>query len=378
MYYNIEGFRGNSKAFALFMEVKINMHKKTKSILLGILITVLFIVTGCTSQPKVIESEPITETEFILGTVVSLTIYDGITDSEKKEVFEEVFNTLKEIELKMTINDASGNDSEAMAINNMAGKDFVTVSKDTLNVIKQGKYFSEISNGGFDVSIGALVKLWNIGEEGVTVPSQQDIETKKALVDFNKVQINESTSEVKLEQEGMILDLGGIAKGYGADRITEILKEHGIGHAIINLGGNIYAHGEKVDGSPWRIGIQNPNSSRGDYVGIVQVVDKTVVTSGIYERYFEENGVRYHHILDRETGYPVDNNLAGVSIIAEKSIDADALSTAVFVNGPEQGLALIESLENIEAIFITKDNKLLLSSGIKESFKLTDENYKIQ
>ncbi|WP_432663776.1 FAD:protein FMN transferase [Wukongibacter baidiensis] len=351
------------------------MANKRKTIaLLFMVMSVLLIVSACSSKIEEPKNEPVSKTEFVLGTVATIKIYDDVDTSVKEDVFNKVFSRLREVEDKMTINAES---SEVISINSNAGKDFIKVSEDTLYVIKRGKYFSEISKGRFDISIGPLVKLWNIGTEEAKVPSKEEIEDKKALVDYNKVVLNEADSEVILKDEGMVLDLGGIAKGYGADAVVEILKENNIKHAIINLGGNVFAYGNKIDGTPWKVGVQNPKSSRGEYLGIAKVVNQTVVTSGIYERFFEEEGNRYHHILDTDTGYPVENNLTGVSIIADSSIDADSLSTAVFALGLEEGMKFIEEIDTADAVFVTKDSEVYVTSGLKEKFELTDSNFKL-
>lgn len=346
------------------------VNKRKIIAVLIIAISVLSIISGCTSNNKKASSEPIAKTEFVLGTLVTIKIYDDV----EEEIFHKVFSRLKEIENKMTIN---AERSEVIDINAKAGKDFAKVSEDTFYVIKRGKYFSEISKGRFDISIGPLVKLWNIGTEGAKVPSKEEIESKKVLVNYNDVVLNEAELKVMLKDEGMTLDLGGIAKGYGSDAVVDILKENNIKHAIINLGGNVFAYGNKPDGTPWRIGVQNPQSSRGEYIGITKAVNQTVVTSGIYERFFEEDGKRYNHILDTDTGYPVENNLAGVSIIADSSIDADSLSTAVFALGLKEGMKLIEGLDNAEAVFVTKDSEVYITSGLKDDFELTDTNFKL-
>ena len=175
-----------------------------------------------------------------------------------------------------------------------------------------------------------------------------------------------------------MIDLGSIAKGYAADEISRILTENNVNSAIIDLGGNIYAHGIKPSGQDWNIGIQNPFSTRGDIIGVLKVKNKTVVTSGIYERYIEKDGVKYHHLLNPNTGYPFENNIAGVSIITDKSIDADALSTTVFAKGLEEGLKFVETLPNVDAIFITKDNKVYITNGIRDSFTLENEDFTLE
>jgi len=330
-----------------------------------LLILVMLLLSFCSKKQI---KEPVSRNKFLLGTIVTIKIYDNVSE----KLFDEIFSRLQEIENKMSINEKN---SEVIQVNSNAGKKFTKVSDDTFYVVEKGKYFSELSGGKFDISIGPLVKLWNIGTEEAKVPEQWQIDKRKSLVDYNSVLLNSKEKSIMLKKKGMMLDLGGIAKGYAADEVTKILKENNVKHAIINLGGNILAYGNKPDGSKWRIGIQKPFSSRGDYVGIVSVINKAVVTSGIYERYFEEKGKIYHHILNPETGYPVENNLMSVTIITDKAIDADSLSTSAFAMGLEEGFDLIEKLHNTEAIFITKDSKIYLTSGLKNSFKLTDNSF---
>jgi FAD:protein FMN transferase len=171
-----------------------------------------------------------------------------------------------------------------------------------------------------------------------------------------------------------VVDLGGIAKGYTGDEAIKIYKRNNIKSAYINLGGNVVVLGNRPDGSPWRIGIQNPRAANGLYIGVVKVTGKAVVTSGDYERYFERNNVRYHHILDTKTGYPADSGLISATIITDVSMDADALSTATFVLGLEKGMKLVNSLKGVEAVFITKDKKVYVTEGLKSSFTFDDES----
>ena len=172
---------------------------------------------------------------------------------------------------------------------------------------------------------------------------------------------------VRLINKDAKLDLGGIAKGYVADKLKDYLKSKDVKHGIINLGGNILLIGTKPDKSNYHIGIQKPFSSTRDYIRIVDTKDKSIVTSGIYERYYEIDGKIYHHILDAKTGYPVENELASVTIISDKSVDGDALSTLIFTKGLEDGMEIINNTANIEAVFITKKGSVILSQGIKDS-----------
>jgi thiamine biosynthesis lipoprotein len=276
----------------------------------------------------------------------------------------------------MTINNAET--SEIIALNDASGKKEVKLSPDTFYVLEKGKQYSELFEGKFDITIGPVVKLWNIGTDYAAVPEKSKLEEALKLVDYNKLIINKENLTAKLEEEGMKVDLGAIAKGYAADEVARVLKENEVKHAIINLGGNIMTLGNNPNGSPWKIGIQDPFNPRGDFLGIISIEDQTVVTSGTYERYFEENGKKYHHILSPDTGYPVENNLYSVSIVTDNSIDGDGLSTTALLIGLEEGLKLIEGLEHVEAIFVTSDKKVYVSSGLKNDFKITKTEFKLQ
>ncbi|HHX22603.1 MAG TPA: FAD:protein FMN transferase, partial [Thermoanaerobacterales bacterium] len=204
----------------------------------------------------------------------------------------------------------------------------------------------------------------------------EEINLALKLVDYRKVELNENENSVFLKTPGMAIDLGGIAKGFAADEVVRILKENGVESAIADLGGNLYVIGSKPNGMPWNIGIQNPFNIRGSIFATVKVSDKTLVSSGPYERYFEENGETYHHILDTRTGFPVDNGLMGITIISDSSIDADALSTSVFALGLVEGMKFIEEKKGVDAVFVTSDYMVYTTSGIeKYNFEITDEQF---
>ena len=223
-------------------------------------------------------------------------------------------------------------------------------------VIKIQILYSELSGGAFDLTIEPVSALWDFKADKPTVPSSDAIAQAVSHVDYTKVDIRDNT--VTLEDPEAGIDLGAIAKGYIADQVKTYLKKQGIKHAIINLGGNVDVIGTKPDGSKYNIGIQKPFDESGEAITSVQLKDQTVVTSGIYERYFKKNGKLYHHILDPRTGYPCENNLHSVSIITDSSTKADALSTTCFLLGYEKGMELIQSMDGVEAIFITDDEKV--------------------
>lgn len=330
---------------------------------------ICLITTSCIKKEYVRYSD----NTYVLGTFVSIDIFSN--EDIDEEVFDTIFNRLRDIEQKMTINKE---DSEIQKVNLNAGKDFVEVSEDTMYVINTGLDYTKLTDSRFDISVGPLVKLWNIGFENENVPSQEEIEKSLKLIDASSIELDESNNLVKLEKEGMIIDLGGIAKGYATDEVVQILREYGFESAIINLGGNIFCYGSKPDGNDYKIGIRDPFKSSSDYMGVVQLSNRSVVTSGVYERNFTESGKIYHHILDTETGFPVDNNLEAVSIIADKSINADALSTGVFSMGLEEGFNFIENIENVEAIFVTSQKEVYVTSGGKSFFELTEPSYEMK
>lgn len=341
--------------------------KKLSSLLVVFLITTMAV--GCANQK--LPSKPASKTELVIGTVCTITLYDK-TDTS---IIDKAFTRLRELENILSINKAN---TELDKVNEMAGVEPVEVSDDTFNVVKKGLEYSKLSGGSLDITIGPLVKLWGIGTDNARLPSQEEIDEKKALIDYNKIEIDESKESIFLKDPNMIIDLGAIAKGYAADEVVKILKEAGVSSAIIDLGGNIYVVGDKLDGTPWKVGIQNPEKSDSNTIGFVSVSNRSIVTSGVYERYFEHEGKNYHHILNPKTGYPYDNNILGVSILSNTSIDGDSLSTTLFAIGVDEGLKLINSLDGVDAIFITKDHDLYLTDGFKDVFTLTNNSYKIK
>ena len=321
-----------------------------KIFLILLIIAVLF--TSCKT-----DSEPYSKTDFYLGTVVTITIYD-------KNAEDMVNGSMAEIERLEGLLSANIEDSEITRINSSAGIAGVDVSDDTLAVIRKGLEYYDKSNGLFDISIGTLVDLWGIGTEDARVPSQKEINDALDLIGIKNIEI--TGNNVMLLKKGMKIDVGGIAKGYIADKIAEYLRDNGCDAAVINLGGNVLTVGRKPDGTKWRIGIQNPFESTGTYLRVVEVDEMSVVTSGSYERFFVEDGITYHHILDPNTGYPVDSDISGVSIISNRSVDGDGLSTSVFALGYEKGMSLIELISGVECIIILKDGDIEYSSGIAE------------
>ncbi|MEG0084970.1 MAG: FAD:protein FMN transferase [Niameybacter sp.] len=331
-------------------------------------IFLLLSFTGCSTPSNASSNEPLKRTELLMGTTVSITLFDHQTE----ETLDAAFNLVKNLENELSLNKSS---TLLTQLNASSGTSPYKVNSTLFDIVEKGLYYSQLTNGSFDLSVGPLVKLWSIGLPEARVPSQTEIDATLPLIGYQNITLNKEDSSIYLHKPSMQLDLGGIAKGYTADAIATLLSSKGVGHALIDLGGNIYTLGAKIDGSLWKVGIQDPFESRSNIVGYVSVANQSVVTSGIYERYLEADGNKYHHILNPQTGYPFENDIAGISIISDTSIDGDALSTAVFSQGLEEGMAFVQTLPGIDAIFITKDSQVYITEGLKNSFVLTNEAF---
>ncbi|MCM1256613.1 MAG: FAD:protein FMN transferase [Roseburia sp.] len=300
-------------------------------------------------------SDKISKSDFYFDTIITVTLYDAA----KESLLNDCFSIADTYEHYFS---ATRPDSDVSKINQSGGVP-VEVHGETAELIEKGLYYSELSGGGFDITVGNLTSLWDFTGENPKVPEDAEIQNAIASVDYRNVEVSGNT--VTLKNPDARIDLGGIAKGYIADKMKEYLVEQGVTEGIINLGGNVLCLGEK-SGEPYRIGVQKPFDAEGTPLFALDITDQTVVTSGVYERYFTMEDTLYHHILNPKTGYPYDNHLLSVTIICGKSLDADALSTTCFSLGLDKGMELIETLADTEAVFITDDNELHFSGGIGE------------
>ena len=289
---------------------------------------------------------------FAMDTYMNLKAYG-------KNAQKAVDDAKSEIERLDQLWSAVDKNSEIYQLNQ---KKKMKVSDETLELIEFAKKKSAQSGDAFDISVYPIVELWGFPTQKYRVPSDSEIQSLLKNVDCQKIKINKKTNVVKLEKN-MKIDLGGIAKGYIADQLKAYLKEQNVSHALINLGGNVLALDGKPDGSDYNIGIQKPFAQNGEAITSVKIKDQSVVSSGIYERYFKVGDKIYHHILDPKTGYPYKNNLLGVSIVCDSSTEADALSTTCFAMGLDDGLKYIEGIKGAEALFITDDYEIHYSSG---------------
>ena len=296
-------------------------------------------------------AKKLTEIGFYLDTVITLTAY-----TEDGQVLKDALEECGRYE-RLLSRTAEG--SDVWRINHANGGP-VEVSDDTIAILQCAVQIGALSGGAFDVTIAPVSTMWNFTGENPVLPDAEEIAQAAERVDYTK--LTEEGNTVTLPA-GMMIDLGGIAKGYIADRIKAYLEERGVKNAILSFGGNIVAIGLKPDGTEWKVGIQDIDRPTGEYMLVARNTGGSTVTSGIYERGFDLDGIRYHHLLSPETGWPVQNELASVTIFSESSMEGDALSTAAFVLGTEAGLRLIESLEGVEAVFIARDRTVTLSSG---------------
>jgi len=282
----------------------------------------------------------------------------------------DVFRLIRQQENLFTVNRAG---SQVMSINEAAGKHPVAVSAPVFALIERAREVSVLPGSCFNFAIGPLVKRWKIGFKGDSVPPAHELQALLTLTDPARVELDAQQRTVFLPLAGMEIDLGAIAKGYIADVVKTFLRQRGCFCGLINLGGNLQTLDAPAGEASWAIGLQKPFGEPGALVGTVAVSNKSLVTSGVYERYFELNGQRYHHILNPQTGYPLDNELLGVTVISDSSLDGDIFTTLLYGLGVEKGLAFLADYPQIEAIFVTRAQQVVLAT--QQPFRLLDETY---
>ena len=303
------------------------------------------------------EKESVTYTRTLMGTVVQLTIMDG-EPAKFDEAAEAAFSEISRLE---RIFSSYKNDSDVARINSAAGTALVDVQPETVEVMRKALYAAAISGGAFNPAVGVLGKVWGpSGEKGV-VPPVSEIKKLLPLVDYRAIILEEHDRKAGLEKEGMAINLGGVAKGYIVSKAAAAMEKSGVTRAIIHAGGDMTVF-QKDTKKPFTIGIQHPREKK--LLGEAFVYNGAIATSGDYERFFIKDGVRYHHILDPKTGFP-SRGTQGVTLIAKDPTVGDALSTAVFVLGPEKGMALIEKLDGVEGVIVGEDGSVRVSSGFE-------------
>lgn len=306
-------------------------------------------------KPK--QTKPVSRSDFLLNTFVTITLYDSGDES----ILDSCIELCREYENRFSKTISS---SEIYQLNHRKpGNDTVSLSEDTARLLRTGLSYCERSGGSFDLTIEPLSTLWDFSSGKAIVPPAEQIADAAAKVDYRNLQLD-GTSLTFLSPD-TTLDLGSIAKGFIADRLKEFLISKGVKSAIINLGGNVLCVGAKPDGSPFLIGLQMPFEDHNTTFANLEICDSSVVSSGVYERHFIQDGVNYHHLLNPKTGYPYDNGLISVTIVSPDSVDGDALSTTCFSLGLEKGMDLVNSLDGIYAFFMTEDKTVHYSEGAR-------------
>jgi thiamine biosynthesis lipoprotein len=293
----------------------------------------------------------------MMGTEVMIKVA-GPESAETDAAIEAAFGEISRLEGVMSNFIPS---SEISRINASAGRSTVPVSPELYSVIDRALYFSKLTGGAFDISFASVGRLWDFRKR--VVPSRESVRQALTLVDYRKIRLDPETNGVMLTRPGMEIGLGGIGKGYAADRAMSVLAERGIENAMVMAGGDTLIRGTR-NGEPWRVGLRNPDVKDG-ILAVLPLENQAISTSGDYERFFMKDGVRYHHILNPKTGFPAEG-CRSVTILAPNAFTSDPLSTGVFVLGPEKGLALIEKLDGVEGIIVDGGGVMHLSSGLEK------------
>lgn len=355
-------------------------------ILCTVLVCPMLLFTGCgnitDADTSTTGNEPISISSIKLNTAVQITIYD----SQDKALLDDCLALCDRYEL---IFSRTNENSELYKLNhrkdtsdkdpNADGQttpypvsgtaDTWHISEDLASLLSEGLDITRESDGAFDIAIAPLTSLWDFTAEDPKVPDDADIQNALPLCSSDGVTID--GQDITLPSDDIQFDVGAIAKGYIADRMKDFLVKKGVNSAIINLGGNVLCIGSKPDGTPFKVGIQKPFADRNETEAVMDITEKSVVSSGIYERCFKQGGKLYHHILNPQTGYPYDNGLISVTIISDQSVDGDALSTTCFALGLEDGLKFAEK-KGVQAVFITEDYELHYTDGFQDEINVTD------
>ena len=309
--------------------------------------------TACSSEVK-----PVSKDNYFLDTACNISVYEG---ENPEKAIDAAYNLCAELDKTLSKTVAV---SDISKINNSNG-DWVAVSDYTIELLEKGIEYSELSDGQFDITVGGITGQWDFHAVDPVLPNEDELANAARHINYSSVQIDGNM--VCLTDPKAQIDLGGIAKGYIGDKMVEVLEENGVTSGIVNLGGNIICIGAKPNSEGFTIGVEAPFSDRTEIVGSTEVADKTLVTSGVYERMFEIDGKIYHHILDTKTGWPVDSDLNSITLVADKghSADCDAMSTICLIKGYAEAKKYIESQDGIEAVFILKDGSVKTTDGMQ-------------
>lgn len=318
------------------------------------------LLTGCTSGGSV--SQPSEAQFFSMDTLMSVRVYDG----GGTDAVQAARQAITQLDSLLSRTDP---DSAVSTLNAHAGDGTpVELDPQVTGLLAFSKSVSQLLPSYFDITIAPVMDAWGFTTEERHVPTQEALTSAMALVDSSRLLVDANTSTAQLELEGMEVDLGAVAKGFAAQQADAALREQGVTSALLDLGGNVTVLGCKPDGSAWQVAVKDPQNP-DQALCVLSLEDETASTSGGYERYFEENGVQYHHIIDPETGYPADSGLLSVTVVSSNHMLADALSTALFVAGPEKALEFWQNRDDFELVLCTQDQQVIITQGLEEGYR---------
>ncbi len=331
--------------------------------LLMIFAAIIIFVCGCDQEQEQTSDidEPETISFVAMDTVIEISAYG----ENAKEVLLTAEQEVYDLEEMLS---ATKSSSKVSAINTYGGSD--TLSQELTDIMDVTFTVSERSGGAFDISVYPLVKAWGFVDDSYQVPTQSEIDAHLPLVNYQNISYDGSSVSLR---DGMAIDLGGIAKGYAGQKLSDIFAKAGIESAMVSLGGNVQVLGTKPDGEKWRIGVQDPLDENG-VVCVISIADEAAVTSGGYQRYFDQDGVRYHHIIDPDTGYPADSGLLSTTIVCDNGTMADGLSTALFVLGLDKSIQYWRDYGGFEAVFVTDDHQVMVTEGLADDCEFVGED----
>ena len=330
---------------------------------------VLIAFAGCLHRPIIPAPTTVKRSQMLMGTLVFVTAVakDVPTGQRAAEA------ALKEIRRLEELLSTWMPTSELSGLNDAAGQKPVKISPDTMQVLKTSLEIARLTEGGFNIAVGPAVHAWNVTEQS-TIPSEEELRRLLPLMDLSALELDETMSTAYLTRPGMRVDVGGIGKGFAADRAAAAMRAAGATAGAVALSGDIKTFGRMPDGEAFLFGIQDPRKESA-LMATIELHDEAISTAGDYERFFERDGVRYHHILDPKSLQPA-RECRSVTVIAKEGVMADGLDTGIFVMGPARGMELVERLPDVEAVIVDRNGKILVSSGLTSRVRFTDSTYK--
>jgi len=339
-------------------------------------VTSLFLLIslfGCSRHERVFSESRVT-----MDTITTITVVSS-SDEEARRAIDAGFREIKRLEVLLNY---FSPDSEITMINKHSGIRPVKVSHETMEIIKKALEIADITGGTFNPAIGPVIKLWRFSRQDKAdmIPPDKELKNALQLADYKRIRIDEGSSEVYLEAKGMEIDLGGIAKGYAADRAVDVIKRMGIKAGLVAIAGDIKGFGLRPDHRAWHIGIQDPrpddNNSESVFATLYLNKGHSISTSGDYQRFFIKGGKRYHHIIDPRTGYPSESSTISLSVIASDGFMADALSTGMFIYPPHQAITILESL-GVEGVIVDDQKRVYVTKGLRDEIEIVNKAYRV-